>query len=266
MNNDDPPDTAKRPDLKDLQDLVQRLRGPDGCPWDRKQDIPDLKQYLIEECYEVLEAIDLSRPDKLREELGDLLFHIVFIAQISEEQGAFTLADVLGGIHAKMVRRHPHVFGDLRLEDADAVRQNWWKLKQAERATPRSHLSGVPKHLPALQRAYRLGQRASQVGLDWPAPRAVLDKVREELGEWEAALDAGETEPVAEELGDLLFALSSAARLLRLNPEDLLQQSNRKFLERFSRLEERAHAEGRPLESLTPEEMDRWWQAIKAAE
>lgn len=252
--------------LEDLQDLVRTLRGPEGCPWDRAQGISDIKQYLLEECYEVLESIDDGPPEKLREELGDLLFHIVFIAQVAEEKGDFTLQDVLKEIKSKMVRRHPHVFGPVSAEDPEAVRRNWWRIKQSEGTTPLSHLEGVPRHLPALQRAYRLGQRAAQVGLDWPGPEQVLEKVREEIDELEAALEAASVPQIREELGDALFSLASLARLLQQNPEETLQKSNRKFLKRFERLEQRALAEGRALEDLKPEELDRLWEEIKKAQ
>jgi MazG family protein len=225
--------------------------------------MPDMKQYLLEECYEVLDAIDHSHPEKLKEELGDLLFQIVLIAQMADENGDFGLQDVLEGVHAKMVHRHPHVFGSVSAEDPDAVRQNWWKIKQKEGTTPGSHLQGVPRHLPALQRAYRLGQRASQVGLDWPDPRSVLEKVREEIDELEDALSDASPARIQEELGDSLFSLANLARLLRENPEEALQRSNRKFLERFERLEKRASEEGTALEDMQPEELDHLWEEIK---
>ncbi len=249
--------------LKNLEDLVRTLRGPEGCPWDRAQTITDMKQYLLEECYEVLDAIDHAPPGKLQEELGDLLFHIVFITRMAEEKGSFNMQDVVGTVHEKMVRRHPHVFGSESAEDLEAVREKWWKIKQAEGATPRSHLEGVPRHLPALQRAYRLGQRASQVGLDWPEPGAVLAKIREEIDELEQALDGDSMPQVREELGDTLFSLANLARSLKQNPEETLQQSNDKFLARFRLLEERAGAEGRSLEDLSPEKLDRLWEEIK---
>ena len=251
------------PCLDDLEELVRTLRGPEGCPWDRAQEIPDIKQYLLEECYEVLDAMDRSSPSELKEELGDLLFQIVFIARMAEEKGDFGLGDVLESIHEKMVRRHPHVFGTASAKDPEAVRENWWKIKQAEGATPRSHLEGVPRHLPALQRAYRLGQRASQVGLDWPDPGSVLGKVREEIDELEQALESGSASQIREELGDSLFSLANLARLLRENPEETLQQSNEKFLTRFRLLEERARAGGKGLEDLEAEELDRLWEEIK---
>ncbi len=249
--------------LEDLEELVRTLRGPDGCPWDRAQGISDLKQYLLEECYEVLDAIDRSAPAKLQEELGDLLFHIVFIAQMSEEKGDFSLPDVVRTIHAKMVRRHPHVFGSVSAKDPEEVRKNWWKIKQEEGTTPRSHLEGIPRHLPSLQRAFRLGQRASQVGLDWPDAPSVLAKIREELDELGEALEDGSEPRIREELGDALFSLANLARRLRVNPEEALQQSNEKFLKRFRSLEQRAGELGRPLQEFSAEELDRLWEDIK---
>jgi tetrapyrrole methylase family protein/MazG family protein/ATP diphosphatase len=249
--------------LKSLEDLVRTLRGPEGCPWDRTRKISDMKQYLLEECYEVLDAIENAPPAKLQEELGDLLFHIVFIAQMAQEKGDFGMQEVLQGIHGKMVRRHPHVFGSVSAEDPETVRKNWWKIKQAEGTTPGSHLEGIPGHLPALQRAYRLGQRASQVGLDWPEPRSVLAKIREEIDELEGALDSDTPSQIREELGDSLFSFANLARLLKENPEETLQQANQKFLNRFQRLEKRVQADARTLEDLEPEELDRLWDEIK---
>jgi MazG family protein len=249
--------------LRDLQQLVARLRGPDGCPWDREQELKDLSQYLLEECYEVIEAISTSSLDKLEEELGDLLFHIVFMAHLAGERGAFGLEEVVEHVYLKMVRRHPHVFGDASAPDTEAVKKHWWSIKQEEGATPSSQLESVPRHLPALQRAYRLGQRASRAGLDWPGPGPVLDKVREEIAELEQALQKGGPDRIQEELGDLLFSLANFARHLKQNPEEALQESNRKFVRRFRALEQRASEQGRRLETLSPEEMDRWWEEVK---
>lgn len=262
MENNNP----EKPSLKDLQSLVQKLRGPDGCPWDREQDFQDLKQYLLEECYEVLEAINSSSFEKLKEELGDLLFHIVFLAQMAQEKEAFELQDVLEGIEQKMIRRHPHVFGNVSVSDTEEVRRNWLKIKRNEKENSDSLLGSIPDHLPALQRAYRLSQRASRVGLDWPEPQSVLEKVKEEIRELEQALDRDQEDEVREEFGDLLFSIANLARHLKLNPEDRLQESNRKFLQRFQLMEKRALQEGRALETLSPEEMDRWWEQIKNAD
>jgi len=258
-----PHDTSNRTTLEDLRELVRRLRGPGGCPWDRAQTLPDIKQYLLEECYEVMDAIDRSRPGKLREELGDLLFQIVFLACLAEEQQAFDLGDVLRGIHDKMVRRHPHVFAQEPADDPDAVRANWWKIKLAEGASSASMLDSVPQSLPSLQRAFRLGKRASRAGMDWPGPGPVLDKVREEIRELEAALAHPGEESVMEELGDLLFSLANLARHLGKNPEEALQRSNNKFVDRFRRMEVRAAGAGVTLESVPPAERDRWWEEEK---
>ncbi len=249
--------------LGDLLDLVRKLRGPDGCPWDREQTLPDLKQYLLEECYEVLDAIDSTRFSSLREELGDLLFQIVFLSRMAEEEGAFDLGDVIHGIHEKMVRRHPHVFGDVTIKDTDAVKRNWMKIKQAEGPSTASLLDSVPRSLPALQRAYRLSRRASRAGMDWSGPGPVLGKVREEIEELEKVQSAGDEEGVKEEMGDLLFSLANLARHLKINPEEALQQSNNKFLDRFQRMERRARRTEKNLETLSAEERDSWWEEIK---
>ena len=257
---------SDKPTLEALQSLVQKLRGPDGCPWDREQKLQDLKQYLLEECYEVLDAIDSSSFEKLQEELGDLLFHIVFLAQLAKEKGKFGLPDVLHGIQEKMIRRHPHVFGNVSVENAEEVKRNWVRIKQAEGKQEDSLLGSVPRHLPALQRALRMSKRASPTGLDWPGPRPVLEKVKEEILELERALEKNKEEEIREELGDLLFSLANLARHLNLNPEDSLQESNNKFHQRFQRMEKRALQEGRALETLSPEELDRWWEEIKNAD
>ncbi len=249
--------------LEDLRNLVKRLRAPDGCPWDRAQDLPDLKQYLLEECYEVLDAIDHGAGGRLGEELGDLLFQIVFVAVLAEERGSFGLQQVLDGIYDKMVRRHPHVFGTASAEDPAAVRANWWKIKQEEGSTPLGQLEGIPRALPALQRAYRLGQRAAQAGFDWVGPEPVLEKVKEELRELEQALSEGEASEVREELGDLLFALANFARLAGINPEEALQQGNDKFLDRFRRMEELTRERGRRMDELGSGEMDHLWEEVK---
>jgi len=255
--------TGSNASLESLLGLVARLRGPNGCPWDREQEMGDMEPHLLEECYEVMEALHTCSFDKLAEELGDLLFHIVFLAHLASEKGVFDIQEVIRRICEKMIRRHPHVFGAGSAADTEAVKENWWKIKQAERGAGLSLLDSVPLHLPALQRACRLSQRAARVGLDWPDPGAVLPKVKEELREFEQALAHHDKERVREELGDLFFSLASLARHLKLNPEQALQESNRKFLRRFRILERRARAEGRSLEALCPEEMNEWWEQSK---
>src|SRR5438093_8901666 len=190
-----------------LVDLMARLRAPGGCPWDREQTPASLRPYLLEEVYEVLEAIDAGDPAHLRDELGDLLLQIVFQSQLATEAGRFTVADVARAIADKLVRRHPHVFGDVQVRDADEVMRNWRRLKAAEREAKgeTGALAGVPRALPALVRAEQLGEKAGHVGLDWPDATGVLDKVREELAELEAAIAAGERPAIEHELGDLLL-------------------------------------------------------------
>lgn len=253
--------------LQDLRQLVRRLRAPDGCPWDRAQTVRDIGQYLLEECYEALEALEGTDPEPLREELGDLLFQIVFVVSIAEERGQFTMEDVLRGIHEKMVRRHPHVFGSRReAVDVDSVRENWLRLKQRDRKSGESILDGIPLALPSLQQAYRMGRRAAQVGFDWPDRDSVFRKVQEEMGELAQAAKQGDPGGVREELGDVLFALAQLARHLGQNPEQALRESNRKFLGRFRSLENKVRAEGRQMESLTPEEWDQRWDESKREE
>ncbi len=259
------------PDLGKLARLMERLRAPDGCPWDHAQTAQSLRAYVLEEAHEVAAAIDAGDLEQLAGELGDLLFQVVFLAQIGREQGVFDLQTVIDRIHTKMVERHPHVFGDRAAADARAVHQAWErrKLEQAG-ADRRSLLAGVPTSLPALVAAYRMTQKAAGVGFDWPDAAPVLAKVREELGELEAA-GVGPEPPldpaaVVEELGDLLFTVTNLARHLAVDPEAALAQSNRKFRRRFAALETEFAARGRSLADATLAELDAGWEVVKAAE
>ncbi|HEX6640350.1 MAG TPA: nucleoside triphosphate pyrophosphohydrolase [Thermoanaerobaculia bacterium] len=251
----------------DLVRLMIRLRGPDGCPWDRKQSLPDLKAYVIEESYEVLDAIDQDDRDALREELGDLLLQAVFIAEITREEGTFDIYDSITAIHDKLVRRHPHVFGDVEANDAEQVLVNWEKQKQDERkAENKSVLSGVPQAMPALLKASRLTEKAARVGFDWRRTDDVFDKLDEEIGELREAVAAGDAEHVHEEIGDLLFTIANIARKVNVNPEEALQSTNRKFMRRFGSMESRVREREQNLDQLELEEMDRLWDEAKAAE
>ncbi len=252
----------------ELVQIMERLRGPGGCPWDREQTHQSIKPYLIEEAYEVAEAIDAGDPAELCAELGDLMLQIVFHAQMAREAGTFTIEDVLAHINAKMVRRHPHVFGSATAETPREVLRNWARIKAEERKTQedRSVLAGVPRSLPALQRAHRLGEKAAHVGFDWPHARAVLSKVHEELAELEAALHHESPERAAEELGDLLFALSSLARHLKLHAEDVLQQASDRFTARFRQVEAALAARGLDPHEVPPETWDELWEAAKSAD
>jgi MazG family protein len=251
----------------DLVQLMVRLRGPNGCPWDRKQTLPDLKPYVIEESYEVVDAIDQNDRAALREELGDLLLQAVFIAEMMREEGSFDIYDSITAIHDKLVRRHPHVFGDVEANDAEQVLVNWEKLKQDERkAENKSVLSGVPQAMPALLKASRLTEKAARVGFDWRRTEDVFDKLDEEVAELREAVAEGDAEHVHEEIGDLLFTIANIARKVNVNPEEALQSTNRKFMRRFESMEARVREREQNLDQLELEEMDRLWDDAKAAE
>ena len=256
---------AENPDLQKLVDLVARLRAPDGCPWDREQSLPDVRAYLLEEAHELAGAIDGGDWSELAEELGDLLFQVAFIGRLAEEAGAFRLSQVIDGVHRKMVERHPHVFGDEVLADAEAVRQAWERRKLQKEPKRESLFSGVPASLPALLAAYRLTQKAAGVGFDWPDAAPVLDKVEEEIAEVRQALAGGDKEAVREEVGDLLFTLANLARKLDVDPEAALAGTNRKFRRRFAKIEEGLAAQGKTAAEATLEEMDALWEAAKKA-
>jgi MazG family protein len=247
-----------------LTRIMARLRGPGGCPWDRIQSMEALKVYLIDEAYEVLGAVDSGDRSLLCEELGDLLFQIVFMAQLASEEGAFDMEQVIRGIEEKMIRRHPHVFGRAEASTPAEVMGRWEEIKVQEGKAPRtSALSGIAEALPALYRAYRLGLRAARVGFDWPAPHAVLAKAREELEELEEALQGGNVRAASEELGDLLFALASLARHLGREPEGLLRDANAKFTRRFQHMEDALGRRGSSPAQSTLEEMERLWEDAK---
>lgn len=259
------------PDLQKLLDLVARLRAPDGCPWDREQGLPDVRAYLLEEAHETAGAIDSGDWGELAEELGDLLFQVAFIGRLAEEAGAFSLSQVVDGVHQKMVSRHPHVFGDEVLADAEAVRQAWERRKLQEEPGRASLLSGVPGSLPALLGAYRLTQKAAGVGFDWPDADAVLVKAEEEIEELRHALadddeGAHARESVRDELGDVLFTLANLARKLDVDPEAALAGTNRKFRHRFAKIEEGLAAQGKTAAEASLEEMDALWEGAKTAD
>jgi tetrapyrrole methylase family protein/MazG family protein len=248
-----------------LVELMATLRGPEGCPWDRKQTPESLKPFLVEECYEVVDALEDGSPEKIREELGDLLFQIVFHARIAEEQGQFTMDDVITGIHEKMVRRHPHVFGDERLSTDKEVLANWEEIKKKEKGNQdrKSVLEGVPKELPSLLRAHRLQERAARVGFDWAHLNEVLPKLDEEITEFKESLKAEDAGKIEEELGDLFFTLVNISRFLGVNPDEALRKTISKFIHRFRAIEEHAANAGRSLNDMTLDEMEALWQKAK---
>jgi MazG family protein len=257
---------AKRT-FEDLVQLMTTLRGPNGCPWDRKQTLPDLKPYVIEEAYEVVDAIDREDRAGLLEEVGDLLLEAVFIAEITREEQTFDIYDSITAIHDKLVRRHPHVFGDVVADDAEQVLINWEKLKSEERkAENKSVLSGVPRAMPALLKAGRLTEKAARVGFDWRRAEDVLEKLDEEVAELKETVAGGDQAEMHDEIGDLLFTIANIARKLNVNPEEALQSTNRKFMSRFEAMEAYVREHGRNLDQLTLEEMDQLWDEAKAAE
>ncbi|MCL6481471.1 MAG: nucleoside triphosphate pyrophosphohydrolase [Firmicutes bacterium] len=250
--------------------LQAKLLDPDGCPWDREQTHRTLRSYLLEEAYEVLEAIDTGDPGRLRDELGDLLLQIVFHAELARRAGQFDIGQVLDGIHDKMVRRHPHVFGRRRAASSAEVLRNWEELKTAERGANAegapSLLDGVPRSLPALLEAHQLSQRAARIGFDWDRVEDLVSKLQEEWTELRQVLFAPEgtaSERIEEELGDLLFVTVNLVRFLGLDPEAALKKANRKFVARFQEMEKRARQQGRRLSEVPREEMEKLWEESK---
>lgn len=250
-----------------LVQLMTTLRGAQGCPWDRKQTLGTLKPFVIEESYEVVDAIDRNDRAALAEELGDFLLQAVFIAEITREEGSFDIYDSVTAIHDKLVRRHPHVFGDVQADDAEQVLVNWEKLKNEERkAENKSVLAGVPQSLPALLRASRLTEKAARVGFDWRRTEDVFAKLEEEIGELHEAIESGDESKVHDEVGDLLFTLANIARKLNVNAEEALQSTNRKFTRRFESMERSVREQGQNLDQLALEQMDALWDEAKASE
>jgi tetrapyrrole methylase family protein/MazG family protein len=259
-----------------LEYIVARLRGPGGCPWDREQTHQSLKPYMLEETHEALEALDSGDMTKFAEELGDLALQVVLHAQLAREAGQYSMAEVFAAINEKLVRRHPHVFGEVQVSGAAEVLRNWDAIKRRERGgrgQAQSALVGIPSTLPALAAAQELGRRAARLGFDWPDGRGVLAKVHEELEELERemALHPAGAEPhghprVRAELGDLLFALVNLARWLRVDAEEALREANRRFRERFLAMEAAAVTQGRSLERMSLDELEQLWQAAKTAQ
>jgi MazG family protein len=253
-----------------LLEIMRTLRSPAGCPWDREQTLQSLRPFLLEETYEALEAIDSGDPAALREELGDLLFEVVFLAEIAEEAGQFSIADAIETIATKLVRRHPHVFGDAdRAQSAADVLGRWEELKRDERAATgapvKTTLGGVPKTLPGLLRAYEYGSRAASVGFDWERASDIVGKIEEEIHEVRGALENPTNDPAAleEELGDLLFAIANLSRKLGVEPENALRRANDKFAARFTELERRLTERGVRMQTASLDALEAEWQAMK---
>lgn len=254
--------------LEELLTIMTRLRGPDGCPWDREQTLTSLKKNLVEETYEVIDAIDSGDRALLREELGDLLLQVVFQSQITKEEGAFDFQDVARAIADKLIRRHPHVFGDQTAADAEEVLRNWEAIKRTEQggAAPRSAVAGLPRHLPALHKAQQVQSRAARVGFDWKETQDVLNKIEEELAEIKLAMASESAERVRDEIGDLLFAVVNLTRFLGHEAEEVLDQTVQRFSRRFQYIEAQVHAAGRQMTDYALDELEAYWQQAKMAE
>lgn len=239
--------------------IMDELR--EQCPWDRKQTIHTLRQLTIEETYELADAITESDWKGIKEELGDLMLHVLFYAKIGSEQKQFELKEVLDGIAEKLISRHPHIYGDVKVNNEEEVKQNWEKLKLKE--GKKSVLSGVPQSLPSTVKAMRLQEKAKQVGFEWEKKEQVWDKVQEEMDELKEAINSGEQHKIEEEYGDLIFSLINYARFLQVDAENALELTNKKFIQRFTQMEEEAQKRGRHLNDMTLEEMDSIWNEIK---
>ncbi len=247
-----------------LVEIMAVLRSADGCPWDKEQTRESLKPFLIEETYEVLEAIDEGEPDKIKEELGDLLFQVVFHCQIAKENGEFDINDVIENIYKKMISRHPHVFGSARLKTSEEVLKQWDERKKEEGKIKKSILEGIPKELPSLLRAQKLQAKAAKVGFDWQRVEDVLEKLEEELYEFRNVLKNKKQKEIEDELGDIFFVLVNISRFVGVNPEDALRKTISKFISRFRYIEMRAADAGKNLSDMSLEDMDALWDEAKA--
>ena len=254
-----------------LVDIMARLRGPQGCPWDREQTLASLRPFVLEETHEVLDAIDRGDSDALRGEIGDLIFEGVFLAQVCADAGEFTVADSLRAINAKLIRRHPHIFdpSGRPLETPTQVHQQWEQIKareQSDAGERRSVLRGLPRSLPSLLRAYEIGTRVAAVGFDWARTEDVVDKIEEEVRELRSAVASEGAARSEEEMGDLLFSIANLSRKLGIDPESALRKANEKFTRRFEALEEGLHAKGSSVHGASLDEMEREWGVVKDAE
>ena len=247
-----------------LLDVMDKLRAE--CPWDREQTFDSLRNNTIEETYELADAITDKNMEGIKEELGDLLLHVVFYSKLGEEQGSFNYTDVANAVCDKLIYRHPHVYGDIHADTPEQVKQNWEALKLRKKKRKSGTLGGVPVSLPAMVKAFRIGEKAAATGFDWEHKEDVWAKVKEELMEVDAELEAKDKEKLTDEMGDLFFALINACRLYGIDPEGALERTNKKFIRRFEHLEHRAEEQGKSLHDMTLEEMDGYWNEAKEIE
>ncbi len=251
--------TATADSFLRLVKIMDELR--EQCPWDRKQTIHTLRQLTIEETYELTDAISEENWKDIKEELGDLMLHIVFYSKIGAEQGQFTIPEMINGVCDKLIARHPHIYGDVKVDDEEDVKRNWEKLKMKEGKT--SVLSGVPKGLPSMVKAIRIQEKAKQVGFEWENKEQVFEKIEEEINELKEVVQTAEQEKIEEELGDVFFSLVNYARFLQIDADHALERTNQKFIQRFTQMEQEAISEGKQLTQMSLEEMDGIWNRIK---
>jgi XTP/dITP diphosphohydrolase len=247
-----------------LKKIMDELR--EKCPWDREQNFESLRPLSMEEIHELSDAILENNPQEIKKELGDVLLHVIFYSKLAEEKKWFDLGDVIHDICEKLIRRHPHIYGNVNADSADKVKQNWESLKQSEKSGKSSVLDGVPSSLNSLIKSYRIQEKVSAVGFDWEKPEQVYDKVKEELDEFEKERLKGNREKITEEFGDVLFALVNYARLINIDPDTALEKTNQKFIKRFRYLEEKARLLNKPLRQMTLEEMNHIWEEAKQTE
>lgn len=259
---------TKKPDIAKLEALMERLRSKDGCPWDREQTNESLTPFIIEEAYEVVSAIDSKDAPHIKEELGDLLFQVVFVSQMAKEKGEYTLADVIDFSHAKMINRHPHVFGESKADTPEEVLRQWAEIKKEEKKgkEDKGYLAGIPEVLPALLRAHKVSQKAARIGFDWKDVNEVLLKLDEEVNEFKEAVKNRNAKEMEDELGDIFFTLVNVGRFLEVNPEDALRKTIAKFISRFHHVERALLQRGDDLSSTPIDELERLWQEAKKSE
>lgn len=249
--------------FREFVSIVKKLRSPDGCPWDRQQTLYSLRDQLIEETFEMVDAIDNKDIENIKEELGDLLLHVIMHSVIAEEENLFSLNDVMKTISEKLIRRHPHVFGDRGRISVDEVLVNWDEIKKLEKKGREKYLDGIPKSLPAIQKAYKLQERAKKVGFDWESAESCMKKFDEEVAEFKDAVKSQNHEDIEEELGDLLFSFINLSRFLKVNSEAALRKANEKFIKRFNFIEKKLKERGITLKEATLEEMEDLWNVAK---
>lgn len=249
--------------FKELVEVIERLRSPEGCPWDREQNLYSLKANIIEEVYELVDALDAKDVENIKEELGDLLLHVIFHSIIAEEEGLFTLHEVIDNIKKKLINRHPHVFGEVKVKDSNEVLKNWEKIKRTEKNNRDSILDSIPKNLPSVEKALKLQKKAKTFGFDFESLDDALNKVEEELKELKCSIKAESKELITEELGDLLFSIINVARLLNVNSDESLRETNQKFIKRIKFIEKNLTLSNKLIENCSLDELNELWEKSK---